>query len=50
MCSPYSGIISRQNSGVFAEIQMQQRTGVVVTRTQRLGQRNHPWRREEKDF
>lgn len=43
---PHCGILSWQNPGVFAEVQMQQRIGVVITWTQRLGQRNHTWRGE----
>lgn len=46
MCVPHCGILSWQDPGVFAEVQMQQRIGVVITWTQRLGQRNHTWRGE----
>lgn len=35
------GIISRQNSRIFAQVQMQKRIWVVVTWAQRLGERNH---------
>lgn len=34
----HRGILSRQNSGVFTEVQVQQRIGVVVAGTQCLGQ------------
>lgn len=40
---PYCGILSRQNAGVFTEVQMQQWIGIVIAWTQGLGQRDHTW-------
>lgn len=44
----HRGVLSRQNPGVFTEVQMQQGVGVVVTRAQRLGQRNHTYVEETR--